>query len=449
MSEALQKNVVGAVIEDDRQRVLLTWNDEWQGYSFPLNQIVDGETPRAKDAIAAVNDDLQTDLINARGSNLEFIVCAGVSPTSGRLTNYNVWLFQINLAEDHKKFEQAIAKLADSPHPPIWIHYSEIKTRSDVTWSAIEFVKDFVDRENVVLSIVSRAGKHDTEVLLVWNENYQGYFFPAQRIKSASGCELVAESTIKHDLGYAGELASRLFGEVEHRHYSPRYDLRRDFRYLLCEVRLPKVDLHFPHGVIEHFLNRREHRYKWVPVGDLLQPSVEATISMPAIATVVANQLKGQIIPPETRVSKGVVVLIQRFEGERRLWLLRRHEDWEAFTLIFGRRRDDLELPESVRAVVEEKLGTIIGDGEAESQVNFHAISRSTGKLTSYQNQVVRSGITAEAVEELKGVKGFIWASDEEIYRLRDTTGRHIHETALSLLLQADLLAKTETTMNL
>jgi len=84
---------------------------------------------------------------------------------------------------------------------------------------AVEPNQEFVESQEAVLAVVTRAGERETEFLLVEHAGYGGYFFPTQRVKTEVKPAAIAKGTVRSDLGYHSR-DDRRKDETEHEYVS-------------------------------------------------------------------------------------------------------------------------------------------------------------------------------------------------------------------------------------
>ena len=157
--------------------------------------------------------------------------------------------------------------------------------------------------------MVSRLGKKQTEYLVVNNNNYGGYFFLSMRRKTETAPETVAQKLFRDDLGFTGEIKSEWKAEVEDVQFSHRFQANTKFRFHLCDVTFPELDIHQPLNPLERKLHERGFEWKWVTADEL-----GSTKDYSKTVGAVRSQLLASI-PSETRseplpVSEGGIALI-------------------------------------------------------------------------------------------------------------------------------------------
>ena len=190
----------------------------------------------------------------------------------------------------------------------------------------------------------------------MWNHNYDGYFFPTQRVKSEVKPEQVAVATIRDNLDYRGPASAVWKGEVPDVHFSSRFQRDRRFRFHVCEVLLPEVDLHQPCGLLEQALTRRGRHFLWVPASRLSDPSIPLSPTMPAVRPTVLGVIPSRTLNPFIRLSEGGIALFQRAVRGKRQWLAQWNENWQAFFFVGGHRQESETFRQCVIREIEEEL---------------------------------------------------------------------------------------------
>ena len=215
-------------------------------YALPMIDVPTDSPILGSLAIQALEKDLGRPLLKATAAPFDYLAHSGKSKRTGEDTLYEYWSFTVEPGETLN-----VSSASTQTRPPIFVSYDELIVRQDVTWSTVSIAKDFVDNQEVALAMVTRSGETEPEYLLVWNDNYHGYFFPAQRVKLEAKPDRVAAATVRADLNYRGPVESKWCGEVQDIHFSNRYTRDRLFRFHICDVQLPEVDLHQPYNPIE------------------------------------------------------------------------------------------------------------------------------------------------------------------------------------------------------
>ena len=362
---------------DGQGRFLVTFNAKWGGYAFPTIAVPEDGEILGSLAAQATEHDLGCRLPNATATELDYMGHFGVSQRNGEETLYEYWLYTV---EPNQALDLLAAPTWNN-NPPMFLTYAELTRRTDLTWSTPAIAQEFVESQEAVLAVVTRAGERETEFLLVENNNYGGYFFPTQRVKTEVKPDRVAIGTVRSDLGYRGPATATLLGEVHDVHFSNRFHLDRRYRFHVCEVQLPEVDLHQPGNVLEQALLRRGRRFVWLPGRRLNDPSITLSPTMAAVRSTVLSQVPPRTFAGPLRQSKGGIALIQRTIAGKREWLAQWNDNWKAFFFVGGHRRDRETFHDCVVREIEEELGLSPQECPVSANPTHHleyrAISRS------------------------------------------------------------------------
>ena len=436
-----EQRVVVAVVQDGDGRFLVTYNAKWNGYAFPMIDARDDADLLGASAVRALEHDLGCQLPRARAVELEYFSQFGISGRTGEETQYEYWLFAV---EPGQTLDLAAAPNWNN-NPPMFLTFDDLSRRTDLTTSTSSLVRDVVEAQAAVLAIITRAGERETEFLVVWNDNYGGYFFPVQRLKSETKPERVARATVRSDLGYRGPATATWLGEVPDVHFSQRFQHDRRYRFHLCNVRLAEVDLHQPHGPLEQALTRRGKKFLWLPGSSLLDNPSTLTFS-PTLAAVrqsVLGAVPAWILPEPLRRSEGGLALIEQTVNGRKQWLAQWNQNWGAFFLVGGHRQDGESFRDCVIREIEEELGLAASDFRVDSapahHLEYRALSGSAGELTDYTLELFETHLTAAALDGVRDDPMNKWLTEDEIHQLEAHDGRSISTTVLTLLLAADL----------
>ncbi|MBI3467533.1 MAG: hypothetical protein HY000_31370, partial [Planctomycetes bacterium] len=134
------------------------------------------------------------------------------------------------------------------------------------------------ENQQVALVMITRQGRSGLEFLLIWNDNYGGYFFPVARVKRDCKPDVVAVEAIRADTGYFA-----LKGEVGDVHFSNRFNRERRYLFHLCQANFLGLDLARPGNALEARLARRGILWNWFseeqladPVANSLSPTMDA-----------------------------------------------------------------------------------------------------------------------------------------------------------------------------
>ena len=107
----------------------------------------------------------------------------------------------------------------------------------------------------VATAVLFRGESDKREFLLTYHPHY-GYFLPSARCTSGTLPEGMAVRAIEWDTSYTGEVKVKWCSEVPDVHTSWRYEPHKaTFRFHICKVTLPGVDLLLPNNALEKALN--------------------------------------------------------------------------------------------------------------------------------------------------------------------------------------------------
>jgi hypothetical protein len=275
-----------AVVHDERKRFLLCFNQRWQGHVFPMKR-----AERSRDlgriAVEALEDCLGQPLPSASVEPMEHLFLYGYSHGVDEDTLYDYHIFEVRPGADLNP--------RDFGDQTKFLAYDELVDSPGVTWPTKDIARALVKHQEVALAVISREAKSaegelETQLLMVRKASYHGYFFPVMRLKAEFTPERVAVSAVHADTGYAGPIEASWSGNVDHKQYSPRYDRKRRFRFHICKIALPGVDLSVQGNALEAALEtmaeeKRDPEYwGWFGTAQLedpntMSPTVEAVRS--------------------------------------------------------------------------------------------------------------------------------------------------------------------------
>jgi 8-oxo-dGTP pyrophosphatase MutT (NUDIX family) len=428
------QQAIVVIIQDDQGRFLVTFNAKWGGYAFPMVGLPDGGAVLGSLAIQAAEHDLGCRLPNATATELDYMGHFGVSHRTGEETLYDYWLYTI----EPNQILDLLAAPTWNNNPPMFLTYAELTRRTGLTWSTPAIAQEFVENQEAVLAVVTRAGEHETEFLLVENNNYGGYFFPTQRVKTEVKPDRVAVGTVRSDLGYHGHAAAKLLGEVSDVHFSNRFHRDRRYRFHVCEVQLSDVDLHQPGSILEQALLRRGRHFLWLPGSRLGDPTVSFSPTMPAVRTTVLSLIPLRTFSGPLRKSEGGIALIERTDSGKRQWLSQWNENWKAFFFIGGHRDGSETFRECVIREIEEELGLTPAEcpvaASPAQHFEYRALSRNTNELAAYTIEMFNAQPTPRGLEKIANNPMNKWLDEDEIRRMEAHDARLISVTICVLL---------------
>jgi ADP-ribose pyrophosphatase YjhB (NUDIX family) len=442
-----ERAVVSALVFDVSQRLLLVKNENWQGqFALPTRHVEPGAESLTAAALAAVRDDTGLALPNATARLVGYVGLAGRSGWTGETTLYQQWAVEVDPGE-RLRLPGDRVRFAD---------YQSLRAADDVTWTSKEVAAAVLADQEVAVAVVSRLGREQTEYLVVWNDRYGGYFFPAGRVAQEFKPDLVAAAVVRAELGYSGEAVADVRAEVPEFHDSPRWGRSRAYRFHVVTVDLPGGDLHRPLAPLDRSLRAREAgrpppaagapagwSWRWLTADQLRHPPAGVTPS-PTLAAVVPTVLA--VVPPATRPkplrqSEGGIAVVRRAgRSGRAEWLAQWNEDWGAFFLIGGHREAGESFRDCVTREVAEELELDRGAysvGDPLARLQYVATSRRAGELTDYDQHlypVSLSEAARTAIDARERALGLRWLSAEEVRRRETEDARPVSETVELLL---------------
>jgi hypothetical protein len=107
------------------------------------------------------------------------------------------------------------------------------------------------------------------------------------RIKQELKPEATSRTVVRADLGYRGEVNIRSCGEVPDVHYSKRFGRERAFRFHVCQVAFPDIDMSQAGNLLERGLQARCQQWHWLTAVQLRQPPVTVSPTLEAVRATV------------------------------------------------------------------------------------------------------------------------------------------------------------------
>ena len=413
----IKKIAVAMVVDDGK--FLLVHNKKWGGFNFPMTELDKNRPPLGSKAISALESELGVRLQKATARELEYLGQYGISDRSGEDAIYEYWLYEVDPGEPIE-IDEAISTKS--------LTLEEVVDLAHGTWSAKAIANELLNNREVAVSVVSRLGKEQTEYLVIKNDNYGGYFFPSMRRKTETSPETVAEKLFRDDFGYTGEIESKWKSEVEDVHFSDRFQADTQFRFHICDVSFPELDIHMPFNSLDRKLRDRGIDWKWV-TADKLGSTEEYSKTTAALK----NQLLASV-PPETRteplpVSEGGIALITKEVNGETQYLAQWNEKWKAFFFVGGHREEGESFRECVVREVCEELELEENDFQVSKEPvrthEYKAVSKRTETLTSYNHKIFDVAITGTLAENSIN----LWLTKECLLRGEANDGRAISPT--------------------
>lgn len=248
MSEQLRhKTVAVAVIYDPNHGFLLWNNPRWGGYAFPMRHLEPGDQPEQAALAALADRDFPLSLPNATARPLECLGAFGRSEGVHVDTYYDYHVIEI---EPGQTLDTA------SMDPNVrFLPYDCIQAANMVTWSTRVIATSLVESQEVVVSVIWRRSDRGLEFLLV-KKTKNGYFFPSIRRKTHGPLEGMAEQAVRFDLEYQGLVTVEYAGDAVEVHDSTRFNAgKRRYRFYVCVIQLPEVDLRQPDNPLAETMN--------------------------------------------------------------------------------------------------------------------------------------------------------------------------------------------------
>lgn len=248
MSDELRhKTVAVAVIYDPNHGFLLWNNPRWGGYAFPMRHLEPGDRPEQAALDAVASQDFPLSLPHATARPLECLGAFGRSEGVHVDTYYDYHVIEIDPG-------QPLDPAALDPNV-CFFPYHRIQAANMVTWPTRVIATSLVESQEVVIAVIWRRTARGLEFLLVHKRGH-GYFFPSIRRKTHGPLEGMAEQAVRFDTGYDGPITAEYAGDDVDRHDSTRFHAgQRRYRYYVCAIQVPKVDLQLPNNPLAKSLN--------------------------------------------------------------------------------------------------------------------------------------------------------------------------------------------------
>lgn len=433
-----QKSVVVAIVQDASQRFLITYNEKWNGYTFPMQDFDSEEGfPMGHLAIECVEEDLHCQLPHATAEELEFLGRFGMSKSTGEETWYDYWVFAVNLGED---VESLLAGISAN-NPPQLVAPQELLKRPGLTWNTTEIVEELLERQDAVLAVVTRPGKSETEYLVIHNPNYGGYFFPVTRLKNEISADQIAEKIVRTDLGYRGEAKAEWCTEIEDLHFSSRYQQERRYLFQVCRVDLPQVDLMQPYSPLELAMCQRGKKWAWLTADQILDsknPERHLSPTMAGIGRDVLGVVRSVPRTEPLRHSEGGIALIERIVDGEKQWLAQWNDKWKAFFFVGGHREDHETFRECVIREVCEELELqptdFIVASTVSDRLEYIATSRGAGVPTAYTMELYETTLSPAVELQIDSDTKNAWLTEKDVRQLAAGGVRPVSVTVQVLL---------------
>lgn len=244
-----RKTVAVGVLYDDDLGFLLFFNKRWRRYAFAMKKSRADED-LGEIALVALDEDSPLKFPDASAGLAVTVGAFGRSGGVGEETYYDYHVFELDPGECRE------GPTADPTAR--FFRYQELMQSPDVTWSTKEIARGLVEFQEVCLAVITRRLENALQFLLIYNPSY-GYFFPAARRKTNNPPEVMAAKAVEWDTSYDRQLDVQRCGEESDVHLSHRYGPRnREYRFHVCGVSVPDVDLTQPGNRLESALKSVE-----------------------------------------------------------------------------------------------------------------------------------------------------------------------------------------------
>jgi 8-oxo-dGTP pyrophosphatase MutT (NUDIX family) len=259
------QEVIVAVVYDPERGFLLTFNDRWGAYTFPMRKRRPTDHDEAFTAREALREALGVRLPRAEARPLEYVEYRGTSARTGREAIYLYQAFEVDPNESLPPGGFGCRHGFLSPEALV--------SADQVSWSTKVIVKELMENQEVALAVLCRPGASGHEFLMVRSASYGGYFFPASRLKTKDPPVWEAVEAVRRETRYFAPIRCGTPIAVPDVHFSPRFGRPRRFVFHVVPVRLPAVDLSTSPNRLEEGLRRAEALWHWVDAAEFADPA--------------------------------------------------------------------------------------------------------------------------------------------------------------------------------
>jgi 8-oxo-dGTP pyrophosphatase MutT (NUDIX family) len=405
-------------------------------------------------ALEAIRDDvgLAKDHATLSAEPLDFIVRLARSNRTGEPTEYHYQSFGIDASILASEYPVFAAKPVDKRYPTLWLPYDELISNRHITWSTRQIARAIVDRQDVALGVITRLGRTETEYLLVWNDHYGGYFFPAQRITDDASPAFYIRQAIAKDIGYRGLVDIESINSIDVDQFSHRFQRERGFLFRIYSASPIEVldflapDSQLTSNVPDIPRPVGKAPFIWLTANQVESPLPGVVLS-PTISSVWPT-IKGAI-PPQARAtlrkSEAGLALITRTVAGKTEFLCQFHEKTRGYFLVGGHREDGESFRDCVIREVGEELNLTSNDFHVASQprsaLTYMARSRSTGIDTEYFFELFDVQIGDRSLTKIESEPNNRWLSAEEILEMRLHRSQSVSPDLRRILIQSGIIA--------
>jgi hypothetical protein len=280
--------VIVAVVFDPDRGFFVSFNEKWQGYTFPMRKRRPTDYEEAFTAREALREAVNLRLSRAEAKPLEYVEHRGVSGRTGREVVYQYQAFEID------PNESLPSGGLGSRHG--FLGREELLEADMVTWSTRLILRELLENQQVAAAVICRRGDSGREFLMVRSASYRGYFFPAARLKTASEPRWVAVEAVRQDTGFPRMTPGDAV-VARDVHDSPRFGCERTFVFHMVPVRPAGVDLSAAPHAFEECLRRTGVPWRWVGEDELADPARNGLSPTVAAVHEAAARAADQVCP--------------------------------------------------------------------------------------------------------------------------------------------------------
>ena len=274
-----ESKVVVGLFRNQGGGYLIRYNRRWRGYVLPMTKLHTTDSTKESAAIRAVEEALGRTLENPQAEALayfEFI--SDYSPSHDDWPAKEFYVYEVRECRQNgesRVTEEANGRIGDAVGFVDQDSLDPQRLRSLITESSRRVFHTLMHNQQVSVAVVSR--NEGREVLLIWHDGYQGFFFPAARRTSDLGPASLAEQALRREADYQPRqaLSAEFRDRVPDVHFSHRLNQERTYAFDICQVVVPDLE------ELGAALDRTGRPWKWVNVDHLrnaqdLSPTVES-----------------------------------------------------------------------------------------------------------------------------------------------------------------------------
>lgn len=256
-----------AIVQDEKKRFYVAYNEKWRGYSFPMSKLRGSDQRAGAGALRALQEATTVPLGDCQIDPLREMDRRGISARTRGRTIYHYYPYEIEPAR--MPLDGGFASRGG------YLTYDELMASEMVTWSAREIAQGLVEKQEAAIAIVSRWREDERYYLLFWHGGHRNLFFPVARLRADFDTpRCAAVEAIRADTGYQGLILVERVTRAEGIQRSPRYQRERDYLFHVCKVELPaarEIGWDQPKNPFYYFLNKREAIPYWFSQTEIQQ----------------------------------------------------------------------------------------------------------------------------------------------------------------------------------